>query len=212
LGTGARQAAAVQELAERPRPEFRGVLVEGLRHPWLPVAEHAAEVLVALQDREAVPLLTTMWREANPAVRTATVKGGIATVRELVRVNHLRNCVLCHAGSRSQADRVRGRVPEPDEKLPPEDSEVYYQGSNGLFVRADVTYLRQDFSVRQPVASPGRWPATQRYDYILKTRPAGREELERKAGAGHHKAILFALEGLGGDRRRLHPPPPELGP
>jgi hypothetical protein len=206
------RAKALWALADRPPREFRGVLVEGLRYPWLPVAEHAAEALVALQDREAVPLLTALWREPNPAVLAAPAKGGTPTARDLVRVNHLRNCLLCHAGSRYPDDRVRGRIPDPREELPPESSTEYYEASRGLFARADITYLRQDFSVRQPVAAPGKWPDRQRYDYVLKTRPADREDLDRRSGAGHHKAILFALEGLGGDRRRLQPAPPEPSP
>ena len=72
-------------------------------------------------------------------------------VRELVRVNHLRNCLLCHAPSVDSGDYLRGRVPEPDKPIPVE----YYHSPNGTYVRADVTYLRQDFSVSHPVPGSG---------------------------------------------------------
>jgi len=32
-------------------------------------------------------------------------------------------------------------------------------------------FLRQDFSVVQPVAKPGKWPGNQRYDYFMRKRP-----------------------------------------
>ena len=50
-------------------------------------------------------------------------------------------------------------------------SSVYYSRGKGDFVRADVTYLKQDFSVQLPVANPGQWPAEQRYDFVVRERP-----------------------------------------
>src|SRR5262249_45832177 len=41
---------AVQALDRRPREQYRKVLLDGLRYPWAPVADHAAEALVALKD------------------------------------------------------------------------------------------------------------------------------------------------------------------
>ena len=40
--------------------------------------------------------------------------------------------------------------------LPPITSVAYYE-TGGIFVRADVTFLRQDFSVVQPVEMPAEW-------------------------------------------------------
>ena len=49
--------AAVKALQNRPRPEVRRLLLAGFRYPWAPVADHAAEAVVALEDTGAVPAL-----------------------------------------------------------------------------------------------------------------------------------------------------------
>jgi hypothetical protein len=43
-------------------------------------------------------------------------------------------------------------------------------------VRFDVTYLRQDFSMKLPVADADPWPALQRYDFLVRTREMADEE------------------------------------
>jgi hypothetical protein len=129
--------------------------------------------------------MVTLAVTQGPATRTALLEGPeglerpagpaptrVTTVRELVRVNHLRNCMLCHAPSIDPDDPVPGRVPTPGQPVPPPFSGAYYESRNGTFVRADITYLRQDFSVPQPVARHGNWPAHQRYDYLVRTRYA----------------------------------------
>jgi hypothetical protein len=247
--------AAVRALADRPRPEFRQVLLDGLRYPWAPVADHAAEALVALDDRQSLPQLTRLCDEPDPSrsarrafhdidpalltspsswperlrLPTAVVldesEGGeprttvlaypkgtskqvlelrrsVDVVREVVRVNHLRNCLLCHPPSLDGNDPVRGMVPRPDQSLPP-FSPSQYEGRDGNFVRADVTYLRQDFSLPQPVDSPGKWPAHQRYDYLVRTRYATHKELRREPPATYpqRESVRWALRELGGAPR-----------
>jgi hypothetical protein len=212
--------AAVQALRERPRDECRAPLLDGLRYPWAPVAYHAAEALIALEDRGAVPALTALLEEPDPAAPFRSAASGTPSVRELVRINHFANCTLCHAQSNSANDPVRGLVPAAGQPLPPPASSQYYEGSTGMFVRADVTYLQQDFSVPQPVANPGAWPVNQRYDYLVRTRslttakmadlalgegrmarwkypllrdhPAG----ARDASYDQRNAVLFALQEL----------------
>jgi len=136
------------------------------------------------------------------------VKGRpVFLVRELVRVNHLRNCLLCHAPSAGFRDPVRGLVPSPDQPLP-RTIRQYYQARRGNFVRADVTYLRQDFAVLQPVKDHGRWPKMQRYDYLVRVRPPTEEEreayrLRTRFGQSlplcqQQEAVLFALRELTG--------------
>ena len=49
--------AAVTALSRRPAREYDDALVAGLRYPWPAVADHAAEALVALDLRDAVPKL-----------------------------------------------------------------------------------------------------------------------------------------------------------
>jgi hypothetical protein len=58
--------AAVLALRERPANEYRVSLLDGLRYPWAPVADHAAEALVALEDREALPALERLLSEPDP--------------------------------------------------------------------------------------------------------------------------------------------------
>jgi len=75
---------------------------------------------------------------------------------------------------------------------------------NPLLVRADVTFMRQDFSVRQSVYAPTAViPENLRFDYLVRTRPARAEELAlvRKAPPEKYEqreAVLFALRELTG--------------
>jgi hypothetical protein len=67
------------------------------------------------------------------------------------------------------------------------------------FVSATTTYLRQDFSLDQPVANPGRWPARQRYDYFLRYSPgAGGPTLRKPEESPYRKAIGLAIRHLSG--------------
>src|SRR5262249_3349176 len=157
--------AAISALSKRPRVEFRATLLEGFRHPWPPIAGHAAEALSELQDVDAAPKLVGLLDAADPAVPCRDDTGRW-TVKELVRVNHLRNCVLCHAPSPDAKDTWRAPIPSPGKALP----EMYYQSISGPAIRPDVTYLRQDFSVLEPVGDARPWPAVQRFDYLVRTR------------------------------------------
>ncbi len=102
--------AALQALRERPRDDARAVFVEALRYPWAPAADHAAEALVALADREAAPLLVALLGKPDPAAPYPTGKGDLA-VHEMVAVNHQANCLLCHVPAVSRRDAVVGGDP-----------------------------------------------------------------------------------------------------
>jgi hypothetical protein len=94
-------------------------------------------------------------------------------VRELVRINHHRNCLLCHAPAEDEGSPVRGVVSTPGLPLPDGMSLAYRgKGDEGTFVRADVTYLRQDFSVLLPVEDHKDfdWPQMQRFDFLVRAR------------------------------------------
>src|SRR5437016_3434226 len=163
---------AVTQLAKRPPGEYQQLLVLGLRYPWIAAADHSAEAIAALSLTDLTRDMVEQLKEPDP---TFPVKqGNNFVMKELVRVNHLSNCMLCHAPSLAKDDLIRGRVPMPGEDPPP----LYYAERTGIFVRADITYLRQDFSVVQPVAKAGKWPGNQRYDYVLRIRPATRPELK----------------------------------
>jgi hypothetical protein len=195
---------AVLALAGRPRSQYQQVLLAGLRYPWPPVADHAAEALAALQDTGAFSQLVSLLDQPNPAAPRAGEKDQWV-VPELVRTNHLRNCLLCHAPSFAAEDRVRAPVPKQGEKLPP--PERYYSTITGPAVRADRTYLKQDFSVLQAVEDHGAWPELQRFDYLIRLRPATAEEVRRARRLTAAKepttypqreAVLFALRELSG--------------
>lgn len=196
--------AAVAALRDRPGEHYRNILVRALRYPWVPAADHAAEAIVTLEDRETLSDLVRMLREPDPGAAFRN-SDGEPMVREMVRINHLANCTLCHASSPNAHEFVRGRVPSPSEPLPPPVE--YYSKGGGIFVRADVTYLQQDFSVPQPVTRPGPWPTHQRYDYMIRLRPLKTLNLGEQVARigrsnqdkfGQREAVLFALRELTG--------------
>jgi hypothetical protein len=193
---------AVAALRVRPSGDALPELLAAYRHPWSPAADHATEALVALDTKLALPALAELLDAPDPCA-PATAADGKPMVRELVRINHLRNCLLCHAPNAASVSRtsaeVPGLVPSPDEPID-RFSLVYYSRGMGDFVRADVTYLKQDFSVMLPVANPGKWPAEQRYDFVVRERPATADELRtaRPADYPQRKAMLLALQALSG--------------
>jgi len=200
--SGTIREEAIGALKDRPRADYRQMLLDGLRYPWPPVAAHAAEALAALKDRDSLARLAAMLDEPDPCA-PARDKNNKWVVPEVVRINHLRNCLLCHPPSSSVKDPMRAVVPTPGQTLP----RVYYSSSEGDFVRADVTYLRQDFSLIERVAKPDKWPEWQRFDYLIRTRELTAEELAahkgkaRKSASSSYpqkEAVLFALRELTG--------------
>jgi hypothetical protein len=187
--------AAVGGLMKRSPEKYRQVLLDGSRHPWPPVADFAAEALAAVQDADAIEHLQALRTEPDPRLITTADKP--PRVRELVRINHLRNCLLCHAPAAGRNDRVVGVVPTPGQPLPLS----YYAARGSLLVRADVTYLRQDFSAALAVEKAAPWPTVQRFDFLVRTRPASAEEARQlrdpAASSPQREAVLFALHELG---------------
>jgi hypothetical protein len=215
LSPEVRKAAVKNGLANRPMGEYLDVLLEGFRYPWAAAAVHAANAVLDLKDAGVkaeglLPGLVELLNEPNPqlpfVLETERKPGQIQkilAVRELVRINHMSNCMVCHAPSSSTGDLVRGRVPIPNEDPPP----LYYAERNGsFFIRADITFLRQDFSVVQPMAQPGKWPGEQRFDYMARVRPVfNKEKMKFEALKREDKlpltspqrdALLFTLRNL----------------
>jgi len=208
---------AVAGLSKREAKVYLPILLAAFRHPWPPAAEHAAEALVALKTMDALPQLADLLSQPDPSKPVIQSVDGkrIPMVRELVRVNHFRNCLLCHAPSTSEKDVVAAPIPTPGAPIPT-SAAVYYGSSldsiprskDANMVRADITYLKQDFSVMQPVKDHGVWPAQQRFDYLVRTRPLTAAEnaaLKRQRRSGkeqplseHKQAILYALRELTG--------------
>lgn len=195
-----RQTAA-SALAGRPVGDFLPVLLDAFSNPWPPAADHAADTLIRLGANEAVPDLIRKLDETAPTT----------TVRELVRVNHSRNCLLCHAQSVDRSDDIRVAVPSPTKPLPPSFSLDTYEGGGGggsrssrggiptVFARPDITYFQQEFSWMLPVSNPGPWPALQRFDFIIRTRPAEpQDKADATTPSPQKLAIVRTLRTLTG--------------
>jgi hypothetical protein len=197
---------AIEALRGKAADDYLPVLVAGFRHPWPRINQNAADAVVGLNVAAAVPALVRELDATDPAAPFEAEKDGerFRAVREMVRLNHHANCLLCHAPSFASSDPVRGPVPSPLEPLPV--LQQYYGDrlpSRGLVVRADVTYLRQDFSEVLPVDTPGPWPKEQRFDFLVRTRRlADGEGIPATCGpavpAANHVAAAYALRQLTG--------------
>jgi hypothetical protein len=212
---------AVEWIRWDDRESAREVFVAALRYPWSPAANHAALALVALKDADAVPQLRELLDEPDPSAPYQD-KEGKWVKKELVRLNHLRNCLLCHPTMTDASGPLWGVVPTPGEPLP-RDFEGYYKSlrrqnlvellrdstTKFVMVRADVVYFRQDFSVMHWVKEPDKWPEVQRFDYLVQTRELSVEEAEsglkktRDATTfPQREAIRWALAKLAGEGPR----------
>jgi hypothetical protein len=204
---------AIRALRHRPREDFRDVLRGGFQYPWTPVADHAAEALVALDDQESVPQLINLLQMPDPSEPRLRA-GGRYLVRELVRLNHQTNCLACHAPAATNHDPVPGVVPGFTVTNVSGGSGGY--GSSGprqvtvapLLVRADITYLRQDFSIQQPSAPilvGTDLTLGLRFDYLVRTRTLSEPALRKlrplspdEPKGQQRQALLFALRELTG--------------
>jgi hypothetical protein len=210
---------AVNALKDRPAKEASAVLLNGLRYPWPAVSAQAADAMVQLERKDLLPQLVAFLDQPDPRAPVLKETNGrkTTTVREVVRINHHHNCMLCHAPANTsdvvferfgKAKEVpTGAVPIPGQELP-SPSEGYGFSSPDMLVRVDVTYLRQDFSLMQPVKNARPWPEMQRFDFIVRTRELSDKDVaayrtwREQQGAGYlspnHRAALGALRALTG--------------
>jgi hypothetical protein len=199
--------AALDGLKLRRERDYSDTLLQGLRYPWPAAARHAGEAIIKLQRTDLVPQLVAFLDEPDPRAPFIQDAGPkqVPVVRELVRINHHRNCLLCHAPG-SQASSVPNAVltapvPLPDQSLA-RPSGGYQQSSSppDIFVRVDVNYLRQDFSLLEPVADSGPWPRLQRFDFLVRTRTLSEEEAAAWRAAlatGQGKVTAYQRVALG---------------
>ena len=214
--------AAIEGLKSRRKQEYRAELVKGLRYPWAQVVRNAVHVVTDLELTDMVPDLVGMLHEPSPDLPYVQDKAGKKRhmVREVVRINHHRNCMLCHDPvheSGAPADlpaftqeTPAGPVPSADQPFPAGPGTVYYSRQNGIvLVRADVTYLRQDFSLRQEVENSGSWPKMQRFDFFVRTRELADWELGHRphvpSVSEHQSALISGIQALTGEQN-----PPQL--
>jgi hypothetical protein len=174
------RALAIEELAVRREEGTTDVLKAGLGYPWPAVAGNAATAIVKLKREDLVPHLQGMLDAPDPRGPTTAVVAGQEEVvaHEVVRVNHLRNCLLCHAPATlggTPEETLAAEVPVPTEPLP---RGVYDLPESNLLVRIDVTYLRQDFSAMQAVTdwTAATWTNKQRFDFFVRRRVLTPEE------------------------------------
>ena len=221
------RTAALEAIKNRPEKDSAEIVLSGLRYPWPAVSANAAQAIATLLRKDLVPALVAFLDEPDPRapVETKIVGRKAIVVRELVRLNHHQNCLLCHAPGNTAditfddfgraREVVTGPVPVPDQEFT-----GYGFGFPDLLVRADVTYLRQDFSLMQPVKdSPDlthqpphgqevRPAATQRHDFLVRTREITSREADayrvwrEKQGPDYrspqHQAALQALRAITG--------------
>lgn len=203
---------AVEALKVRRERDYTETLVQALRYPWPAVARNAADAIVRLERADLQKELVALLDEPDP--RAPRIEDGDQqkrpVIRELVRINHHRNCLLCHAPGNTPSvspEALTAAVPVPTEPLP-SPSDGYRQSSPDVLVRVDVTYLRQDFSMYQAVGDANPWPEMQRFDFLVRTRTLTVEEAtacrqELTAGqAGrpspYQRAALAALREMTG--------------
>ncbi|MGH7222458.1 MAG: HEAT repeat domain-containing protein, partial [Gemmataceae bacterium] len=166
--------AAIDALKIRRERDYTDILVNGLRYPWPAVARRAAEAIVKLERNDLLPQLIDVLEQPDPRapVMQQVKEKRVPVVREMVRVNHHRSCLLCHAPGNTgkvSGDAVSAEVPLPGQRLNP-PSGAYNTSRREILVRVDVTYLRQDFSALQAVADANPWPEMQRFDFLVRTR------------------------------------------
>jgi hypothetical protein len=192
----------------RREKDYTEVLLRGLRYPLPAVAKRATEAMTRLERVDLVPELVNFLEEPDP--RAPTIKEvdqtKVPVVREPVRINHHRNCLMCHAPAvpnEIPAHVTTAEVPRPDQPLP-SPSDGYNNSIPEVLVRLDVTYLRQDFSLLQPVADAHPWPEMQRFDFLVRSRVLTGEEAATfptpKAGtlSPYQRVTLAALRDLTG--------------
>jgi hypothetical protein len=172
--------AALRSLSVRREADSTKALAQALRYPWPQVARNAVEAIVKLKRKGMVSQLVDVLEAPDP--RAPREEKGEVVASELVRVNHLRSCLLCHAPATlekrgEQTSPIVAEVPVPSQRLP-DTSEGYGRSSSNLLVRVDVTYLRQDFSVMQEVADAAPWPDQQRFDFLVRRRVLNKAEAE----------------------------------
>jgi hypothetical protein len=102
---------------------------------------------------------------------------------------------MCHPRSSSDGDLVRAAIPTRGQP-----ASSYSGVPSSSFIHADITYLQQDFSIMQPVDDHGSWPAYQRFDYLVRSRPASEHDrtkgLFTNCGSPQADAVRFAIQEL----------------
>jgi HEAT repeat protein len=207
---------ALIALKNRKSEDYLPIFWKALQYPIPAFSDHAAEALVALnaQSDESVSRMVVMLSEPDPQNPTVShSRGGFQ--REVVRVNHVTNCVLCHAPSITRNDDgVIGVDPILTTRGAGSTASAPSRWGGGsattagptqsLLVRADIAFIRQDFSVSQPELRAGTTiPVPTRFDYMVRMRwlPEKKakdlqKKYEEEDTYPQREAVLFVLREL----------------
>lgn len=113
--------AAVAALKGRNPKDYTDLVVAGLSYPWPDVAERASDTIVKLDRKDLIPSLIDALDRPDPrAPRQQDGPTKATVVRELVRLNHHHNCLLCHApvtSSRDALAKLEIKLPHAGEAL-----------------------------------------------------------------------------------------------
>ena len=206
---------AIKDEHKEQAAEVTQVLMHGIRYPLAIVAKRSAQAIIALDRKDLLPQLADILGEPAPGdpVETTMNDQKVNVVREVVRINHHRNCLLCHPPSQTgNTQEVPGVIPIPGNPFPSSPREAYgnAQSHGEPMVRADTTYLRQDFSVMMPVENAAPWPELQRFDFLVRTRTLEGKDLaalQQKVRARaadylseNHKVVVRVLSELSGQQ------------
>lgn len=196
---------------DRFQQETGEILMRGVRYPMTSVSRNAAQAIVMLDRKDLLTALAAFMDDPAPGDPEPQKVDGqdVCVVREVVRINHHRNCLLCHPPAQSgQPQEVPGVMPIPGSPFPQSPSEAYgaAQSTGDPMVRADTTYLRQDFSMMLPVENAHPWPEKQRFDFLVRERVVEGKELDdlrkiaesRQGLSENHQSVLLALRRLTG--------------
>jgi len=210
---------ALTALKKRKPEDYLPIFLKALRYPMPAFADHAAEALVALtvQNDRTISQLVVMLSDPDPLIPVVVgSRGGFQ--KEIVRANHVANCLLCHAPAVTAIDdgvigvdpnltvRGQGSTGPSAGRWGGGGSGVTTGPSQALLIRADIAFIRQDFSVTQPELRAGTTlPAYLRFDYMVRLRymqeKKARElqkRLEKEESYPQREAVLFALRELTG--------------
>ena len=182
----ARRDEDASEYWQPAQANYADALLQGFRYPWQEVAARAAYALVKLDRKDLAPRLIDILDEPDPRAPIAKDVNGktVTMVREIVRINHHRNCLMCHAPGQDVRDNsniLTAEMPLPGQEMPSPESGGYGSPVRvlpQLLIRTDVTYLRQDFSMMLRVAKAAPWPEMQRFDFFVRTRTLEEGEVQ----------------------------------
>lgn len=107
---------AARALKVRREQDYTSILLGGLSYPLPAVARRAVEALVRLKRTDLLPELVAALESPDPRLPFQQKDG--LQARELVRINHHRNCLLCHppAHTRATLRILDGETKVPGEK------------------------------------------------------------------------------------------------